>query len=1085
MKEKTIEGFRLSPQQRHLWLLQQSEESPFYQTVCGVLIDGNLESTVLKQALRKLSGQNEILRTTFQRLSGMVVPIQVVNNDSSLSFEEYDFQGSDPAEQNAQIEALATRLRRQHIDSAKGPHWRTCLIALSPGRHQLLLAASALCLDISALRNLARKLSYCYTTMLNGEELPEEPLQFADLAEWQNQLLESEEAEVGKKYWHTQPITAFSDSRLPFERHSDNQIFEPETLIKISGSEIFAQLENVAGNHKVSLATFLLSCWQTLCWRFTGEPDHICIGTAFDGRQYDELRSALGVFEKYLPLCSQLEAGMCFSEVLRQIDTTKHEAELWQECFTGEQAAADVASEAPYYAPLNFSFEEKPEAWETAGIFFSINRQYSCGDRFRLKLSCKEQEGLLVTEFHFDSGLFQYSDVERFSEHFYTLLESAINNPEITITSLNILNERQCHQLLTELNDTRTDYAETKCFHELFEEQAERTPDNIAVIFGSDRLTYAELNARSNQLARELQNIGVGPESLAGLFVERSPEMIIAALGVMKAGGAYLPFDPSYPDKYLKTIIHDSQVTAILTQHKLAEILPETKAKIVNLDSAGRDAITQHASENIKNPARPDNLAYVIYTSGSTGKPKGVMITHRGLVNYLKWCIKAYKVEEGSGAPVHSPFTFDLTITGLFSPLLVGRSVTLLAEDQGIDALGEALVKEGDFSLVKITPAHLEVLNRQLRGKRILSKIGVLVIGGEALSGESLSFWISQASETRLINEYGPTETVVGACVYEVLPNLTYTGTIPIGRPIGNTQIYVLDREYQPVAVGVPGEIYIGGVGLARGYLNRAELTAESFIPNPFGREGGERLYRTGDVGRYLADGQIDFLGRADHQVKIRGYRIELGEIESILSEHPAVREAVVVVKEERANDKRLVVYLVSGEVERPADIAVREYLRQRLPEHMVPGVFVWLERLPLTPNGKVDRRALSAQDIVQPKTEQNYLAARTPVEEKLVEIWQEVLGSERVGVNDNFFELGGHSLLATQVISRVRTEFNVEVPLQRIFEFPTIADLGTIIVQQPPLPNGENTTKLLIELEKLSEEEVREILARDSQLEA
>ncbi|WP_164003073.1 non-ribosomal peptide synthetase, partial [Pyxidicoccus caerfyrddinensis] len=536
-----------------------------------------------------------------------------------------------------------------------------------------------------------------------------------------------------------------------------------------------------------------------------------------------------------------------------------------------------------------------------------------------------------------------------------------------------------------------------------------------------------------------------GPEVLVGLCVERSLELVVGLLGILKAGGAYLPLDPSYPEERLAFMLEDSGTPIILTQQQLVAGLPKHRAQVLLLD-ADWERIARNRGDKPERGGGPEGLAYVIYTSGSTGKPNGVMIPHRGLVNYLVWCAQAYDVASGRGAPVHSSISFDLTITGLFSPLLVGQPVVVLPERGGIDVLVDALERNDSFSLVKITPAHLELLPRLLRPERAAGSARALVIGGEALSWAALSFFQRSAPATRLINEYGPTETVVGCCVYDAPADASRTGPVPIGRPIANTRLYVLDAHLQPVPINVPGELYIGGAGVGRGYRNRPALTAERFRPDPFSDEPGARLYKTGDLCRWMADGNLDYLGRADHQVKLRGFRIELGEVESVLSQHPSVRQAVVVAREDGPGEKRLVAYVVGHEAPGPGSGELRSHLQSRLPDYMVPAAFVELPSLPLTPNGKVDRKALPLPDPAATDAGRDFEAPRTPVEEVLATLWAQVLGVPRVSLSDNFFDLGGHSLLAMQVLGRVRTAFGVDVPLRALFETPTVAALAPLV---------------------------------------
>ncbi|HZW29206.1 MAG TPA: amino acid adenylation domain-containing protein, partial [Isosphaeraceae bacterium] len=586
--------------------------------------------------------------------------------------------------------------------------------------------------------------------------------------------------------------------------------------------------------------------------------------------------------------------------------------------------------------------------------------------------------------------------------------------------------------------------------HRWIEAQARRSPDAVALAGAGWELTYRQLNARANGLARRLRALGVGPEVLVGVCAGRSPALVVGLLAVLKAGGAYVPLDPAYPAERLAFLLEDAGAPVLLTQSELIGRLPATFASVVCLDRDWERA-EPRAETNLPGGAGPDNLAYVIYTSGSTGKPKGAMIHHRGLANYLSWAVRAYGVSQGEGAPVHSSISFDLTITALFVPLVAGRRVDLLAEGRGVEPLSEALRRTGGYSLVKLTPAHLRWLGEQLDPGEAAGKTRAFVIGGEPLRPEHIAFWRQWAPETVLVNEYGPTETVVGCCVYRVPSDEAIAGPIPIGRPIAQTRLYVLDKRLRAVPAGFSGELYIGGAGVARGYLGRPGLTAERFVPDPFGDEPGGRLYRTGDLARWRPDGNLEYLGRADRQVKIRGYRVEPGEVEEALARHPAVRETAVVAREDAPDARRLIAYLtLRADSPAPSTSELRQFLRRTLPEPMIPSAFVVLEAMPLTPNGKVDRQALPAPDRARPELGQAYVAPRTPVEEVLAGIWAGVLGVDRVGAHDNFFELGGDSLLSLQVITRAGRS-GLGLTPRLLFQHPTIAALAAALEHQAP----------------------------------
>jgi len=611
----------------------------------------------------------------------------------------------------------------------------------------------------------------------------------------------------------------------------------------------------------------------------------------------------------------------------------------------------------------------------------------------------------------------------------------------IITTSIEPVSVNDSRQALIEgFNQTAREYPRNKCAHELFEAQVRSTPEAVAVVFQEAQLTYRELNARANQLAHRLRRFGVGPNSLVGICVERSLEMVVGLLAILKAGGAYVPLDPSYPSERLKFMLKDANVLVLLTQHSLMDKLPQHNGPRLCLDSDW-DSIEEEPAENLTSGVTPENLAYLIFTSGSTGKPKGAMIRHRGLVNYLSWCIDAYAVAGGCGAPVHSSISFDLTVTSLFAPLMVGASVFLLSD--GIEALARALLERDNYSLVKITPAHLRALAELMPPSEISRRVRFLIIGGEALHFEALSFWRQHAPATRLINEYGPTETVVGCCVYEVAADDASSGPVPIGRPIANTQLYVLDEELQRVPAGQSGELYIGGDGVGGGYLNREALTEERFIPDPFGESERARLYRTGDLARFLPDGNLEYLGRVDDQVKIKGFRIELGEIETILKQHEAVSDCAVVTCEDPCGEKRLTAFFVPNRGVAAEIDSMKDSLRAKLPDYMVPANFCQLDALPLTSNGKVDRKALT--NFSTPVTNHDFVAARTPVEATLARIWAEVFNLESVGVNDNFFDLGGDSILGTLILARA-SRAGLHLSPRQLFEHQTVAELSIAI---------------------------------------
>ncbi|MFQ5906231.1 MAG: amino acid adenylation domain-containing protein, partial [bacterium] len=690
-----------------------------------------------------------------------------------------------------------------------------------------------------------------------------------------------------------------------------------------------------------------------------------------------------------------------------------------------------------------------------------------------------------------------------------------VADPEQRLSKLPLLTEAERHQLLVEWNDTRTDYPGDSCIHQLFEAQVERTPEKIAVVFEDHQLTYSELNARANQLAHYLRKSGVGPEVLVGICVERSLEMVIGLLGILKAGGAYVPLDPTYPRERLAFMLADAQVPVLLTQERLAEGFSEHSAcdllmragtpalpgEVVCLD-ADWEVIAQESEENPISGASAENLAYVSYTSGSTGKPKGVAMNHRPLCNLIWWQLQSSTLSGGARTLQFASLSFDVSFQVIFSTWCSGGTLILISRQLQRDAVGllHFLTEESVERLfLPFVALHQLAQVADSRGSIPTSLREIIAAGEQLQITRHIASLLSKLKNCTLHNQYGPSEShVVTAFTLTGSPD-DWSALPPIGRPIANTQIYILDANLQPVPIGVPGELHIGGHGLARGYLNRPDLAAEKFIPDPFSHEPRARLYKTGDLARYLPDGNIKFLGRLDHQVKIRAFRIELGEVETVLGQHPAIQETVVTVRKDIPGDKRLVAYVVLNQEQSrstacrtrtgtrpraPTTSELRCFLKEKLPDYMVPSAFVTLDALPLTPNGKVDRQGLPAPDRARPDLEGAYVAPRTPVEEMLAGIWTQVLGLEWIGVHDDFFELGGHSLLAMQVISRLRGAFQVELPLRCLFETPTVAELAQVIVQrQVEQADSETLAQILTEIEQLPEDAVRAILALEKQL--
>ncbi|MEH2060573.1 MAG: amino acid adenylation domain-containing protein [Nostoc sp.] len=1042
-----MQGFRLSPQQKHLWQLQEIDNLP-YRSQCAVLIEGDLDVNILKLVLEKVVNRHEILRTNFHSLPGMTIPLQVIGKQKINLDKTYDLSSLTPQEQEDSLTALFHQVSQQPFDLVQGSPLQLSLVTLSASKYVLIVSLPALCADIATLKILVQEISQSYAAWLQGEELENEPLQYADLAEWQNELLEGAETEAGRDYWLKQDIWLnLQGLKLPFEKKSAEElVFKPQTQSFAIAPELIKQIDILTQHENTSTLEFLLACWQVLVWRLTKQ-ENLTIGMAFTGRKYQELETAIGLCAKNLPLHIQIKSTSKIKEIIYRNNELIQQLDKLQDYFNWEQIAGLIPNTLRFF-PLCFDFQSQPAKYIAADVSLTIYQQYAYIERFTLKLSCLRQNDKLTAALHYDSNVFQTEDIKRLIEQFQTLLASAIANPDATISELEILSQIERQQLLYEVNNNQRNYPQTKCIHQLFEEQAQKTPDNIAVVFEDDQLTYAQLNSKVNQLAHYLQQRGVKAEVVVGLCTERSLEMMIGLLGILKAGGAYLPLDPTLPQGSLNLRLQNIQVDIILTQQRWLDILPTDAAKVICLDTDW-EVIGQNQDENPSSVVTPENLVYVLFTSGSTGKPKGVAIAHQQLLNYVNAIIDRLNLPAGINFATVSTLAADLGNTVIFPALCTGGCLHLISYQRATDSAALAeYCRQHPIDCLKIVPSHLASLLTSSSAKLILPR-QQLILGGEVASWQLIEQIQHHTPDCLIFNHYGPTEACVGVCTLEIVPGQVeryLAATVPLGRSIANTQVYILEENYKLAPIGVKGEIYIGGAGLARCYLNQPDQTALKFIPHPYSNLPGERLYKTGDLGRYLPNGTIEFLGRIDNQVKIRGFRIELGEIEAVLCQHPSVREAVVVARENQSGDRRLVAYVVP-DVETvsqdPKLGDLRSFLQERLPDYMLPSAFVMLKALPLTPNGKVNRNSLPAPEQVQQELEQPFVAPRNPIEQVLADIWAECLDVERVGIHDNFFDLGGHSLLATQVIYKMREAFQINLPLRSLFDAPTVAGMA------------------------------------------
>ncbi|HEX8708052.1 MAG TPA: amino acid adenylation domain-containing protein, partial [Pyrinomonadaceae bacterium] len=1023
MSENLIGAYRLSPQQEHIWRLQRDGESLPYRAVCAILLKGQVRAELLKSALQKLLNRHEILRTTFHPVTGISSLAQVINEQCAPAMSVHDLSHLGTREQEGLVEGLWAEARRLPFDFENGPLSHFSLLELSPSNHILILSLSSLCADSYSLQNFVRELSRCYVACRGGETLDDEPMQYVEFSEWQREILDSEETYAGRAYWLKQDYSALPAMELLWRSTLPQPAaFAPDIFTLKVGSELAAKLESVAREHEVETHVVWLACWQVLLWRLTAQPE-IVVGTAFDGRSYEELKAGLGPFARYLPLFARLTHDRHFDEVLAQTSQALRESERWQDFFAWEKLsdADGIQAKHPSFA---FDYTAALPEFVGANLSFRIIQQDACIDRYHVRLSCKADGDMVDAEFNYDSSLFNLEEIETLAGYYATLLESVARNAETQIGRLAIQSATEREQLSKQWNDTSIQFTDPPLLHQLFEAQAALSPDAPALLFEDQYLTYRQLDERSNQLANYLRTLGVTTETLVAILCERSPEMVIAVLATLKAGGAYLPLDPAYPQQRLSFMLEDAGVKVLLTQSQLRETLPElsvgTVSDLLCLDTDW-PLIAQHEAAAVTtSPAiYPDNLAYVIYTSGSTGQPKGVMIPHRSIRNRLLWMRYCFPLHSSDRLLLKTAFSFDASVWELFLPLICGAQLVLAppGAQQQSSSLVAAVSRYG-ITVLQLVPSMLRLFVEE-EGIQECRSLRSIWSGGERLTTAIVERCAERLGWAQLYNLYGPTEVTIDASCWRGEAERREKGeklrSVPIGRAIANTRLYVMDERQEEVGIGVVGELYVGGEGVGRGYLGRAEQTAERYVPERGGR-AGERMYRTGDMVRRMSNGEIEYVGRKDEQVKVRGYRIELGEIEAALQSHPSVRDAVVLLRhnhEQQSSDPRLVAYLVATGTEPLTVGQLRSYLQQRVPEYMIPALFVMLAELPLTANGKVDRQRLPEVEGTKAELGQEYVEPRTEKERLLAKVWAEVLRVERVGVHDNFFELGGDSILS------------------------------------------------------------------------
>ena len=1032
----------LTSVQQRLWFFEQRDPgSPLYNIPGALRLEGRLHLQALEQSFEELIRRHEVLRTTFESRDGQ--PVQVVSPEGRLRIEVVELETWPEASRPQEALRRATEEARRPFDVSRGPLLRATLIRLGAQDHLLVATMHHIISDGWSMGVLLRELGVLYGAFSAGRPspLPLLPLQYGDHALWQRDGLQGDVLDAQLAWWREQLAGAPPALELPTDRPRPAvQTYQGATRpVRLSGA-LSKALKDLCQREGVTPFMLLLAGFQALLHRHSGQED-LSVGTAIAGRSRAELRELIGPFFNLVVLRARLSGDLTFRELLGRVREMALGAYAHQETPFEKLVEVLRPQRSQRHLPLFqvlFVLQGEVGTPQLPGLGSRLVELHTGVAPYELSLSLNDTAEGFTGSLEYNRDLFEATTVDRMVGHLRTLLEGIVAAPDRRLSELPLLTDSERRQVLTDWNQTRADFNREASVPGVFREQVRRTPDAVAVRYQDASLTYGELDLRSSQLAARLRAVGVGPDVRVGLCVERSLDMVVGLLGVLKAGGAYVPLDPSYPRERLALMLEDSGAPVLVTQRRLTDLLPHGGA-VVCVDAL--EESTGEARVDLQGGARPDNAAYVIYTSGSTGRPKGVVVQHRNVLNFFAAMDARLDVAAPGVWLAVTSISFDISVLELLWTL--SRGFQVVVAGTGVDGLAEQLVRH-QVTHLQCTPSLARALMLEPTARKALSTLRQWMVGGEALP-PALAAELTRVVPS-VLNMYGPTETTVWSSTHRVDAS---GGPVPIGRPIANTQLYILDALLEPVPVGVAGELYIGGEGVVRGYLGRPDLTAERFIPDPFSTKPGARLYRTGDVACWRADGTVEYLGRADFQVKVRGFRIELGEIEAVLGQHPSVAQAVVVAREDGGGDKWLVAYAVPRPRQTLDAGALRAFAKQRLPGYMVPSVFIPLEALPLTPNGKVDRKALPAPEGSRVEEARPYVAPRTPTEERIAATWGALLGVERVGIHDDFFELGGHSLLATQVISRVRTELGVELPLRALFEAPTVEAFAKRIEMQ------------------------------------
>jgi amino acid adenylation domain-containing protein len=1074
----------LSFGQQRLWFINQLQPgNSAYHIPIAIEIKGNLDVAILGSCINEIVNRHEILRTSFEIVNAS--PVQKIASAVTIALPKLDLRHLSDQEQHTEIQKLSLEEVQLPFDLGQPPLLRLKILHLGTDKSILLLTLHHIIADGWSIKILIRELSVLYQAFSTGKPspLPELPIQYIDFAFWQRKSLQNEVIESHLAYWKYQLSTQPSVLELPTDcpRQPVQTYRGAQQKFRLTKS-LSNKIKQLSQKQGVTLFMTLLAAFNTLLYRYTGQDD-IIVGSPIANRNNTQIESLIGCFVNTLVLRTNLDGSPSFQELIERVRKVAIDAYVHQDLPFEKLVELQPSRDLSYHPLFQVMFvlqDSQLSNVNLPSLSWKTVELDSGTAKFDIFLSIIDSEEGLMGTLEYNSDLFNPDTVISMVEHFQTLLQAIVLHPDECISRLPLLTPAQRQTLLVEWNDTQVDYPQNVCVHNLFEQQVEKTPDNIALILDNQQLTYRELNQDANKLAHHLQQLGVKGNVMVGICMERSVEMVVGILAIMKAGGAYVPLDPNYPKERLAFMLADSQVSVLLTQRDLVEQLPPPQAQVVFTDAENKD-LSALCQENLVADVQPENLAYVIYTSGSTGVPKGAMNTHQGLCNRLLWMQDTYQLTSSDRVLQKTPFSFDVSVWEFFLPLLTGASLVVAKPGGHKDAkyLVELIISS-KITMLHFVPSMLQVFLEE-PGLERCESVKRVICSGEALQ-EDLQKRFFEKLKAELHNLYGPTEASIDVTAWQCQKDSSDSGKIPIGRPIANTQIYILDKHLQIVPIGIPGELYIGGIGLARGYWNRPELTEAKFIPSPF--IVGERLYKTGDLARFRSDGTIEFLGRVDYQVKIRGFRIEIGEIEAVLAQNPQVRETVVVASEDisNQNQRRLVAYIVP--IKQPNIQAntlveqLRGFLKEKLPEYMLPSTFIVLDAFPLTPNGKIDRRALPTPDL-RPELSATYQPPQSEIEKNIAQIWCQVLHLDKVGIHDNFFDLGGHSLLLLQVNNTLRTVLKSDISVVTMFQHPTIYSLAQHLNQQISQPR--NQLPVLVETQNRTQKQIESIKRQQS----